>query len=214
MRIKEKATYPLFSLEGKYLEDIEVNFNSVDKNSKYLIHRALTKQSAEARHGKASTKSRSEVRGGGRKPWRQKGTGRARAGSIRSPLWRGGGVTFGPKPRHYSIKLNHKEFKLALRTAIYNSRLKTILLNNFIEEITLPRTKEIKNILSKLGLEQSQKILIVVERKTTNLLLSSRNLPNVNVVSASHLNIKDILWARHILLTKAALIDIQEVYNE
>nr|WDA99004.1 ribosomal protein L4 [Sciadococcus taiwanensis] len=214
MRVKEKASYPLFSLEGKHLENVEMNFNFIEKNSKYLIHRAFTKQSTEARYGNASTKTRREVKGGGRKPWRQKGTGRARAGSIRSPLWQGGGVIFGPKPREYSVKLNRKEFKLALQTAIYNARFKISLCSDFTEEIKFPKTKYIQDILHNFGLEKTSRVLIVVDHKTQNLLLSCRNLPKVHLISSSQLNIKELLYAKHILLTKKALDNIQEVYYD
>nr|WDB00727.1 ribosomal protein L4 [Cavernulicola chilensis] len=214
MIMREKAVYPLYTLEGNYLESVETSFNFKNTTSKYLVHRAFVRQITHSRDGNASTKTKSEVRGGGRKPWRQKGTGRARAGSIRSPLWRGGGIIFGPKPRCYSKKLNKKEFKLALKMAIYNSKFKTTLTNDLAYEIKSPKTKDIENILNNLGFNKFSKILIIVQTKTNNLLLSCRNLPNVTLISSSELNIRAILNAKYILMTKEVLMHIQEVYNE
>ena len=114
-----------------------------EENASHLLHRAVVRQLNNARQGNASSKTRAEVRGGGRKPWRQKGTGRARAGSIRSPLWRGGGVTFGPKPRDYSQKINRKERRLALRTALISRSEQLITVENFTEQLVQPKTKEL-----------------------------------------------------------------------
>jgi large subunit ribosomal protein L4 len=167
-----------------------------------------------ARQGNASSKTRAEVRGGGRKPWRQKGTGRARAGSIRSPLWRGGGVIFGPKPRDYSTKMNRKERRLALRTA-FNSRWEdTIAVENFGEVLDRPKTKEITSALSRWGVEPGAKVLLILSEIPDNVYLSARNLSNVKLLKATSLNIYDLLNAQKIVITTDALTQIQEVYSD
>ena len=122
-----------------------------EKSASHIVHRALVRQMANGRQGTASTKTRAEVRGGGRKPWRQKGTGRARAGSIRSPLWRGGGVIFGPKPRDYEVKMNRKERRLALRTALFSRAADMIVVEEFTEQLSRPKTKELVSALSRWG---------------------------------------------------------------
>ena len=128
-----------------------------EENAEHIVHRALVRQLNNARQGTASTKTRAEVRGGGRKPWRQKGTGRARAGSIRSPLWRGGGVIFGPKPRDYSTKMNRKERRLALRTA-FSARVEDlVVVENFGAELERPKTKEIMAALERWGIGKDVK---------------------------------------------------------
>ena len=128
-----------------------------DENANHIVHRALIRQQTNARQGNASTKTRAEVRGGGRKPWKQKGTGRARAGSNRSPLWKGGGVSFGPKPREFELKMNRKERRLALRTAIASRMEDLILVESFGDQLTQPKTKELTSALTRWGCESGKK---------------------------------------------------------
>ncbi len=184
------------------------------ENAEHIVHRALVRQLNNARQGTASTKTRSEVRGGGRKPWRQKGTGRARAGSIRSPLWRGGGVIFGPKPRDYSTKMNRKERRLALRTA-FSARVEDmIVVENFGAELERPKTKEVIAALGRWGVGADEKVLLILKEVSDNVNLSTRNIALVKMIKATNLNVADILHANKIVVSKDALSQIQEVYGE
>lgn len=184
-----------------------------EESASGILHRALVRQLANARQGTASTKTRSEVRGGGRKPWRQKGTGRARAGSIRSPLWRGGGVIFGPKPRDYSLKMNKKERRLALRTALHGRIDDLVVVQEFADQLTRPKTKEVVQAIARWGIDPEVKILLITADKDENVYLSTRNLPNVKLITASNLNVFDLLNAAKIVATDAAIAKIQEVYG-
>jgi len=184
------------------------------ENAEHIVHRALIRQTTNARQGTASTKTRSEVRGGGRKPWRQKGTGRARAGSSRSPLWRGGGVIFGPKPRDFNIKMNRKERRLALRTALASRGEDFLVVEPFAEQFSQPKTKELAQAMSRWGVEPGVKTLIILDEWTENVTLSARNLPNVRLIRADSLNIYDILVAQKILTTPSAIEKIKEVYSD
>jgi large subunit ribosomal protein L4 len=185
------------------------------ENAAHIVHRALVRQMANARQGTASTKTRAEVRGGGRKPWRQKGTGRARAGSIRSPLWRGGGVIFGPKPRDYSQKMNRKERRLALRTALDSRNGDLIVVEDFSEQITRPKTKDLTAALTRWGADPSEaKVLLILPAKIENIYLSGRNIANLTMISANYLNIYDLLNADKIVASSQALQIIQEVYGD
>lgn len=184
-----------------------------EENAEHIVHRALVRQLHNQRQGTVSAKTRAEVRGGGRKPWRQKGTGRARAGSIRSPLWRGGGVIFGPKPRDFSIKMNRKERRLALRTAFISRSEDLIVVENFAEQLSTPKTKEVIAAFTRLGIEKGQKVLLIVtDPIADNLNLSVRNLPTVKIIKHDCLNIYDILNADYIVATSEAITKIQEVY--
>lgn len=185
-----------------------------EETASHIVHRALVRQMAMARQGTASSKTRSEVRGGGRKPWRQKGTGRARAGSSRSPLWRGGGVIFGPKPRDFSVKMNKKERRLALKTAFVARLEDSIVVENFAEQITQPKTKEVIAALERWGVDSTSKILLIVTDIPENLHLSTRNISNVKLLKAGNLNVYDLLNAEKIVVTTGALSKIQEVYGE
>ena len=185
-----------------------------EENAAHIVHRALVRQLHNARQGTSSSKTRSEVRGGGRKPWRQKGTGRARAGSIRSPLWRGGGVIFGPKPREYNLKMNRKERRLALRTA-FNSRSEDwVVVEDFAEQLPRPKTKDFIDALGRWGVEPKAKMLLILHEIAPNVELSTRNIANLIVIKATNLNVHDILWADKIVVTSQALGTIQEVYSD
>jgi large subunit ribosomal protein L4 len=184
-----------------------------EENASHLIHRAVVRHLANARQGNACTKTRSEVRGGGRKPWRQKGTGRARAGSIRSPLWRGGGVIFGPKPRDYSISMNKKERRLALRTALNSCVENMVVVEDFTEQLTQPKTKELAAALTRWGVVNKDKVLLVLAEVPEPVYLSARNIANVKLIRADSLNVYDVVNADKIVTTSAALEKIQEVYS-
>ncbi|MCG9892629.1 MAG: 50S ribosomal protein L4 [Thermosynechococcaceae cyanobacterium MS004] len=185
-----------------------------EENAAHIVHRALVRQQANERQGTASTKTRAEVRGGGRKPWRQKGTGRARAGSIRSPLWRGGGVSFGPKPRDYSIKMNRKERRLALTTAFTSRVDDMIVVAEFGDKLPQPKTKELLAALSRWGIDASAKVLLIVGEKHETVYRSARNIAKVKLILASNLNLFDILTADKIVATESAIAKIQEVFGE
>jgi large subunit ribosomal protein L4 len=193
-------------------EKYNFTLNILEDSGNYLIHRDILRHQLSQKQGTVSTKTRSEVRGGGKKPWQQKGTGRARAGSSRSPLWKGGGVTFGPKPKTTSLKLNKKERNLALQTLFYNKRNNISVIGELESLINEPKTKAFCNICKDYNLDLNQKILLVVSKKTTPLKLSTQNLKNVELISASNLNTLSLLKAKQILLTPLAVNDIKEIY--
>jgi large subunit ribosomal protein L4 len=179
-----------------------------------LLHRAVVRQLANARQGTASTLTRAEVAGGGRKPYKQKGTGRARQGSIRTPLRPGGGVIFGPKPRSYELAMNRKERRLALRTALM-SRIEDILVvKGFGAGLDIPKTREINAALQRFGIEANTKVLLVLEGASEAVKLSVRNLEKVKLIAADQLNVFDLLNASKLVLNEEALVKIQEVYGD
>jgi large subunit ribosomal protein L4 len=213
MTVQKFIKYNSLDINGQVLNDEhELELNVLEKSGNSLIHKDILRHQMSQRQGTASTKTRSEVRGGGRKPWRQKGTGRARAGSNRSPLWRGGGVIFGPKPKHSVQKLNKKERRLALQTLLYNKRNNISIINNLEDAIESPNTKAFFNICKKCNVEVNQKVLVIVSKKTTPLKLSIRNMKNVELISASNLNTFSILKSKQILLTPLAVNEIKEIY--
>jgi large subunit ribosomal protein L4 len=177
-----------------------------------IVHRALIRQLNNQRQGNACTKTRAEVRGGGRKPWKQKGTGRARAGSNRSPLWRGGGVIFGPKPREFDIKMNRKERRLALSTAFAGRSSDLIVVEDFSNQLPKPKTKDLLEALNRWGIEHRKRTLIITDKKYENIELSARNIRNVILITADQLNVFDIVNAHKLVVTASALDKIQSVY--
>jgi large subunit ribosomal protein L4 len=185
-----------------------------EASAAHIVHRAMLRQMGNARQGNASTKTRAEVSGGGRKPWRQKGTGRARAGSNRSPLWRGGGVIFGPKPRDFSTKMNRKERRLALRTAFQGRTEDLVIVQDFADQLPRPKTKELTQAIARWGIDPTSKILMIVSGRDDTVYLSARNIENLKLISASNLNVYDLLAADKILVTSSALAKIQEVYSD
>jgi large subunit ribosomal protein L4 len=200
-------------INGQILNDEHtLELNVLEKSGNSLIHKDILRHHINRKQGTVSTKTRSEVRGGGRKPWQQKGSGRARAGSNRSPLWRGGGVIFGPKPKKTVQKLNKKERKLALQTLLYNKRNNISVIDNLEDAIDSPKTKSFFDICQKCNIELNQKVLVIVSKKTTPLKLSIRNMKNVELISASNLNTLSILKAKQILLTPLAVNEIKEIY--
>ena len=176
----------------------------------HVMHLALRRQLNNGRAGTACTKTRAEVSGGGKKPWKQKGTGRARAGSLRSPLFAGGGVIFGPKPRDYGFAMPQKARRLALKSALSARIENTVLVKDF-SEINEPKTKLMAETLKALKVEG--KILIIADVKAAEnayLELSARNLPNVRIILPSNLNVKDLLEADNVIITEAAINEITE----
>jgi len=196
--------------DGQISKSDTLTLDVSNDNANYIIHRALEHQNVLSHQYIASTKTRSEVRGGGRKPWKQKGTGRARAGSNRSPLWKGGGVIFGPKPKIVTHKLNKKEFQLALRTLLFNKRENLNVFNNF--EIENCKTKEFLNLISKADKNLDSKTLIVLSNTNDPIQLAVRNISTVETVLATSLNIKALLRAQQIFLDETTLNLIKEIY--
>jgi len=185
-----------------------------EDSASHIVHRALVRQMANARQGTASTKTRAEVRGGGRKPWRQKGTGRARAGTNRSPLWRGGGIIFGPKPRDYNLKMNRKERRLALRTALQGRAEDMIVVEEFADQLPRPKTKDLMDAIARWGIDPNQKVLLILPQPAQQVYLSARNVPSLKLIYADSLNVYDVLNADKIVTTNTALAKIQEVYSD
>jgi large subunit ribosomal protein L4 len=208
----EKTEYrlELFSISGDKIEDIELDREVFDGEVKReLLHQVITSYLANKRQGTASTKTRGEVSGGGRKPWRQKGTGRARVGSNRSPIWRGGGTVFGPQPRDYSVRIP-KRMKIGALKSSLNAKLidqEMLLVEDFnLEE---PKTKDFAQITKGLGLD-SLKALFVFDVVSENIRLSSRNVDGVFVKSVQDLNAYDVLNCKKIVFSKRALERISE----
>lgn len=213
MTIQKFITYTPLDINGKQLDsNHEFKLNVLESSGNYLLHKDLLRHFSSLRQGTVSTKTRSEVRGGGRKPWRQKGTGRARAGSNRSPLWRGGGVTFGPKPKTVFLKLNKKERRLALQTLLYNKKDNLLIIDNLESQIQEPKTKVFLKICKDCMINLEEKVLVIVSEKTTPLKLSTQNIKNVELISASNLNTLSLLKAKQIILTPLAINYIKEIY--
>jgi large subunit ribosomal protein L4 len=196
---------------GKASLDLKV---AKETSANDLVHRAVVRQLAHARQGTASTLTRAEVAGGGRKPYKQKGTGRARQGSIRTPLRPGGGVVFGPKPRTYSLAMNRKERRLALRTALMSRIDDILVVKGFGAELKAPKTREITAALGRFGIESGVKVLLVLDKPSETVRLSVRNLEKVKLIAADQLNVFDLLNAKRLVLSEEALATIQEVYGD
>ena len=200
--------------DGKKSDKVSLDLKvAKDTSAADLMHRAVLRQLANKRQGTASTLTRSEVRGGGRKPYKQKGTGRARQGSIRTPLKPGGGIIFGPKPRSYNLDMNRKERRLALRTALMSrvSDIKTV--DDFGSNLKEPKTKEIIDGFLRLGIDKTKKILVILDMPSLNIKKSIKNIPNVRLILADQLNVFDILNANQLVIGKSAIEKIQEVYG-
>ncbi|MCX5945385.1 MAG: 50S ribosomal protein L4 [Cyanobacteria bacterium] len=196
---------------GKASLDLKV---AKETTANDLVHRAVVRQLANARQGTASTLTRAEVAGGGRKPYKQKGTGRARQGSIRTPLRPGGGVVFGPKPRSYTLAMNRKERRLALRTALMSRSADLVVVKGFAEGLTAPKTKEILSGLERLGIAAGTKVLLVLTSPSDVVRLSVRNIEKVKLIAADQLNVFDLLHASSLVISDEALAKIQEVYGD
>ncbi len=214
MTVQKFIKYTPLDITGKPLDSTqELELSVLEKSGNYLVHKDLLRHYNSQRQGTVSTKTRSEVRGGGRKPWRQKGTGRARAGSNRSPLWKGGGVIFGPKPKTVSLKLNKKERRLALQTLLYNKKNNILIIENLEAELTESKTKNFLKICDNCSVNLNQKILVIVSKKTVPLKLATQNLKNVELISASNLNTLSLLKAKQIILTPLAINYMKEIYD-
>ena len=201
----------LLNTNGEKLGTISLDKNvfGVEPNI-HVMHLALRRQLNNARQGSACTKTRAEVAGGGRKPWKQKGTGRARAGSLRSPLFAGGGVIFGPKPRSFAFNMPQKARQLALRSALSARASQLVLVKDF-STIAEPKTKLMVSALKSLNV--SGKVLIIADIKAEenkNLALSARNIPSVKLLLPTNLNVKDLLEADYVVMTEAAVKEITE----
>ena len=201
----------LLDTNGEKLGDITLDKKvfGVEPNI-HVMHLALRRQLNNARQGSACTKTRAEVAGGGRKPWKQKGTGRARAGSLRSPLFAGGGVIFGPKPRSYAFNMPQKARQLALRSALSARSSQLVFVKDF-SAIKEPKTKLM--VASLKSLKVSGKVLIIADTKAEenkNLALSARNIPSVKLLLPTNLNVKDLLEADYVVMTEAAVKEITE----
>ena len=204
------ANVSVYNIEGKEVGSIELNdaVFGVEVNE-HLVHMAVVNQLANNRQGTQSAKTRSEVSGGGRKPWRQKGTGHARQGSTRAPQWTGGGIVFAPKPRDYSFKMNKKEKKIALLSALTSKVAdnKIVVLDEFkLDEI---KTKKFAEVMNNLKVS---KALVVLEGENKNVVLSGRNIPTVKVSATNEINTYDVLKSDTLVVTKAAVEKLQEVY--
>jgi len=213
MSVPKYIKYNSLDINGQILNvEHKLKLNVLEKSGNYLVHKDILRQQIQQKQGTSSTKTRSEVRGGGAKPWKQKGTGKARAGSNRSPLWKGGGVIFGPKPKLNMLKLNKKERKLAIQTLLYNKRNSLLIIDNLEDEITTSKTKVLINMFKNWGVELDKKILIIVSKKTLSLKLSLRNIKNIELISALNLNTLSLLKAKQILVTPLAINDIKETF--
>ena len=213
MTVQKLLTYTPLDITGQTLNsEHQLNLKVLENSGNYLVHKDIIRHYVSQRQGTVSTKTRGEVRGGGRKPWKQKGTGRARAGSNTSPLWKGGGVTFGPKPKTISLKLNKKERRLALQTLLYNKKSSVLVIENLENEFLVPKTKAFIKVCQDCGITLNQKLLIVVSKKTNPLKLSTQNIKNVELISASSLNTLSLMKAKQIILTPSAVNDIKEIF--
>jgi len=216
MAIKQEIKYKVRKIDGTYGEEEKILLNSIKDGARYLVHRAVVAQANKKRQGTASTKIRCEVAGGGKKPWKQKGTGNARSGSSNSPLWAGGGVAFGPRPRSYEKKINVKERRLAITTALHYNFSKVTVVEKLVEDITKISTSytmsSLRNVLNFS--EIKSKKLIITDKHDKNLALSIRNVKNVKLTLANAINVIDLLEPDQILVTKNALKHICEVYSE
>ena len=204
------ANVSVYNIEGKEVGSIELNdaVFGVEVNE-HLVHMAVVNQLANNRQGTQSAKTRSEVSGGGRKPWRQKGTGHARQGSTRAPQWTGGGIVFAPKPRDYSFKMNKKEKRIALLSALSSkvAESKIVVLDEFkLDEI---KTKKFVEVMNNLKVS---KALVVLEGENKNVVLSGRNIPSVKVTATNEINTYDVLKYTTLVVTKAAVEKLEEVY--
>ncbi len=204
------ANVSVYNIEGKEVGSIELNdaVFGVEVNE-HLVHMAVVNQLANNRQGTQSAKTRSEVSGGGRKPWRQKGTGHARQGSTRAPQWTGGGIVFAPKPRDYSFKMNKKEKRNALLSALSSkvAESKIVVLDEFkLDEI---KTKKFVEVMNNLKVENA---LVVLEGENKNVVLSGRNIPSVKVTATNEINTYDVLKYTTLVVTKAAVEKLEEVY--
>jgi large subunit ribosomal protein L4 len=208
------ANCTVLDWQGKETGESSIDLKTAKESSAAdLLHRAVLRQQAHSRQGTASSLTRSEVRGGGRKPYKQKGTGRARQGSIRTPLRPGGGVIFGPKPRKYNLEMNRKERRLALRTALMSRISDAKIIKDFGSKLEVPKTSEIVALLKRVGIDSDGKILIILKDPSEIIKRSIRNLEKIKLISADQLNVFDLLNANSLVIGEDALSTIKEVYG-
>ena len=208
------ANCTVLDWQGKEAGESSINLKTAkDSSAADLLHRAVLRQQAHSRQGTASTLTRSEVRGGGRKPYKQKGTGRARQGSVRTPLRPGGGIIFGPKPRKYNLEMNRKERRLALRTALMSRISDAKIIKDFGSTLEVPKTSEIVALLKRIGIDSDGKILIILKKPSEIIKRSIRNLEKIKLISADQLNVFDLLNANSLVIGEDALSTIKEVYG-
>jgi large subunit ribosomal protein L4 len=208
------ANCTVLDWQGKEAGESSINLKTAKESSAAdLLHRAVLRQQAHSRQGTASTLTRSEVRGGGRKPYKQKGTGRARQGSIRTPLRPGGGIIFGPKPRKYNLEMNRKERRLALRTALMSRISDAKIIKDFGSKLEVPKTSEIVALLKRVGIDSDVKILIILNKPSEIIKRSIKNLEKVKLICADQLNVFDLLNANSLVIGEDALSTIKEVYG-
>ena len=207
------TTLETLKWDGKKCDKVSINLKvAKETSSADLIHRAVLRQLANKRQGTASTLTRAEVRGGGRKPYKQKGTGRARQGSIRTPLRPGGGIIFGPKPRSYNLDMNRKERRLALRTALMSRVSDIIAVEDFGSNLKQPKTSEIISGLARLGIDKNQKVLVILDCPSEVIKKSINNIEKVKLIAADQLNVFDLLNSNKLVIGQSAINKIQEVY--
>lgn len=201
----------VYNMSGEQVEEIELDDNIFNiEINEHVVYEVVKNQLANKRQGTQSAKTRAEVRGGGRKPWKQKGTGRARQGSIRSPQFKGGGVVFAPKPRDYSYKVPKKVRRLALKSVLTSKvQLGEIIVIDKID-FNAPKTKEMVNFLAKINADK--KALIVMEDKNVNVIRSASNIPNIQTALVNTINVYDILKYNSFIITKDAVKKVEEVY--
>ncbi len=192
--------------QGETVGSAELSFKVArPETAAHVLYLALRRQMTNARQGNAHTKTRAEVRGGGRKPWRQKGTGRARAGSIRSPLWRKGGVIFGPRKREYNLSMNRKERQLALRTALQSRVEDLIVVEDFQDQLNPPKTRAVAQALLRWGVMEDQSALLIVAERSEVVERAVRNIARVKLIGLDQLNVFDLLNVDWVLITTSAL---------
>ena len=209
------ANCTVLDWQGKETGESTIDLKTAKESSAAdLLHRAVLRQQAHSRQGTASSLTRSEVRGGGRKPYKQKGTGRARQGSIRTPLRPGGGVIFGPKPRKYNLEMNRKERRLALRTALMSRISDVKIIKDFGSKLEVPKTSEIVSLLKRVGIDSDGKVLIILNNPSEIIKRSIRNLEKIKLISADQLNVFDLLNANSLVIGEDALSTIKEVYGD
>jgi len=201
----------VYNVEGSQVGELELaeGIFGIEPNT-HVLHSAVVLQQASLRQGTHKTKGRSEVRGGGRKPWKQKGTGRARQGSIRSPQWKGGGIVFGPTPRSYGFKLPRKVRRLAIKSALSSKVVGGGII--VLDQLSLnqPKTKDFAKILGNLKV--ARKALVVTKEFDNNVALSARNIPGIKIVAADGINVLDVMVHDQLIITKDAVAKVEEVF--
>lgn len=208
------VTLPVLTFEGESAGEVDLDLRTArPETAKSVVHRGVICEMQNRRRGTASTLTRSEVRGGGRKPYKQKGTGRARQGSIRTPLRPGGGVVFGPKPKDWSIKINKKEKRLAISTALQSAAVNTVVVEDLDEQFAVPKTKEFVAALKRWGINEGEKSLLFSMNPSETLVKSSRNVSTFKLLTPRSLNLYDVLRADKLILTKSSVEYLEQQYG-